>query len=212
MLLNHPDNILLEACVETLEEAIAAERLGAHRLELCARLDLDGITPPVDLIRHVREAVQIPVKVMIRPRAGNFIYTSGELELMKRDIMICKSLGIHGVVIGLLDENNQLDLESIYLLADLAAPMNVTLHKAIDLCNDPVREIRSLKKMRKVHAVLTSGKMPTAQEGQGLIRSLIHEAGKDLTIIAAGKVTSKNLGELHTLIEAKEYHGRHIVG
>lgn len=207
-----PDNILLEACVETLDEAIAAERSGAHRLELCSRLDLDGLTPPVDLIRHVIEAVTIPVKVMIRPREGDFNYNAAELEMMKTDIQLCKSLGIYGVVLGLLDDSNQLDLEKISLLADLAAPLNVTIHKAIDQCGDPLREIRSLKGMKKVHAVLTSGKMPTAREGHNLIRSLIHEAGEDLSIIAAGKITSKNLGEIHAMIGAREYHGRQIVG
>jgi copper homeostasis protein len=203
--------MILEACVETLEEAIKAEQNGAHRLELCSHLDLDGLTPDIKMTECVLQTVSIPVKVMIRPRAGNFIYSNEELEVMKEDILSFKKKNIKGFVFGILDHQNHLNLNQIKTLAGLAHPLDITIHKAIDLCPDPVKEVEKLLRIKKVTSVLISGGKNTAIEGCDTIRKMIKSAGDSLTIISAGCITSSNLQEVHELIKGTEYHGRKIV-
>jgi len=204
--------ILLEACVETLEEAILAEKNGAHRIELCARLDLDGITPDKELIQDVVSQLNIPVKVMIRPRAGGFVYSTDELSAMKDDIQFCKHAGVQGVVFGVLDKTNHLNLDQIQVLEDEASPLEVTIHKAIDLTADPVTSLMELMKLRNITAVLTSGGAATALEGKEIIKKMLQVSDGKIQIIAAGRITNHNLAEIHNLIGAQEYHGRKIVG
>lgn len=204
------NNLVLEACVETPEEAIRAELNGAHRLELCSRLDLDGLTPNVELTKEVLQKVSIPVKVMIRPRGGDFVYSIEELEQMKKEIQSFKALPVQGVVFGMIDDKNHLNLDQIRDLAKLAAGFEVTIHKAIDHCDNPVAEAVKLSKIHGVTCVLTSGGAKTAIEGQEVIRRMFSEA-QPLRIIAAGRITNSNLEEIHRLIGGWEYHGRNIV-
>jgi len=204
--------ILLEACVETLEEAILAEKNGAHRIELCARLDLGGITPDKELVQDVVSQLNIPVKVMIRPRAGGFVYSTDELSAMKDDIQFCKQAGVRGVVFGALDKDDHLNLYQIQVLADAASPLEVTIHKAIDLTADPVTSLMELMKLRNITAVLTSGGAATALEGKEIIKKMLQVSDGKIQIIAAGRITNHNLAEIHNLIGAQEYHGRKIVG
>ena len=172
-------NLTLEACVETLEEAIQAEKNGAHRLELCSRLDLDGLTPDMELTKQVLAAVYIPVKVMIRPRAGDFNYTMPELMQIREEIMAFKKLPLEGVVLGMLDNKNQLNLPHIAVLANMAYPLGVTIHKAIDLCKDPVAEIEKLETLFGVTSVLTSGGAQTALEGAKVIKQMQEASRSD---------------------------------
>jgi copper homeostasis protein len=204
-------HLILEACTESLVEAILAEKRGADRIELCTRLDLDGLTPGIELIQQVLENVNIPVKVMIRPRAGNFIYSEDEINQMIESIQYCKTLKIQGVVFGITDEENHLATETIEKLARLANPMEVTIHKAIDTCNNPVFEISQLLKIKSITSVLTSGKAKTALDGSDTIKEMIKIAGDQIKIIAAGKITKSNLSYIHKIIRANEYHGRKIV-
>lgn len=204
--------ITREACVETIDEALKAQELGADRIELCSRLDLDGLTPPDEMIMAAQKVLNIPVKVMIRPREGDFVYDSGEIETMLKSIDFCKTQKVAGVVFGVLDVGNELDLAAVKLLASHAAPMHVTIHKAIDETNDPVEAIKQLRSLGTVHAVLTSGKAATAENGQEMIKAMMQTAGESLTIIVAGKVKYDNLESLHQKINAREYHGKRIVG
>jgi copper homeostasis protein len=204
--------MILEACVESVKEAILAEKRGANRLELCSRLDLDGLTPERELIEQVMHNVHIPIKVMIRPRAGDFVYSTDELSAMKDYIRFCKQVGAQGVVFGLLDKDDHLNLDQIQLLADEASPLEVTIHKAIDLTADPVTSLMELMKLRNITAVLTSGGATTALEGKEVIKKMLQVSGGKIQIIAAGKITNVNLTEIHHLIGAHEYHGRKIAG
>lgn len=206
------EHLTLEACVESLEEAVRAEHLGADRIELCSRLDLDGLTPERELIKQVVHKVHIPVKVMIRPRTGDFVYSTDELSAMKDDIQFCKQAGAQGVVFGILDKANHLNLDQIQQLADEASPLEVTIHKAIDLTADPVASLTELMKLRNITAVLTSGGATTALEGKEIIKKMLQTAKGTINIIAAGKITNDNLAEVHHLIGAHQYHGRRIVG
>ena len=203
--------IIREVCVDSKEEALKAQKLGADRIELCSRLDLEGLTPSHETIKEVISLLHIPIKVMIRPRQGDFVYTKEEIDIMAQSIDYCKLNGASGVVFGVLDRSGNLDLPSIQLLAERAKPMEVTIHKAIDQTNDPVQAIKQLRALHLVDSVLTSGKAPTADEGKEVIKEMMLAAGEDLKIVVAGKVKYDNLAYLHKNINALEYHGRNII-
>ena len=204
-------DIVKESCVQTLDEAIRAEKNGANRIELCSRLDLDGLTPNRELITKVASRVKIPIKVMIRPRSGNFNYNDQEINQMKDDILFCKSLCVFGVVFGILNKKNFIDLKSTRFLADISEGLDVTFHKAIDQVVSMFSQLDTLKNIAKVSSVLTSGGADSARSGMKVIKKMIARAGDRLVIIPAGSITRNNLNEIHTFIGAKEYHGRKIV-
>lgn len=199
-----------EACVETLEQCLQAEKNGADRIELCADLAYDGLTPALALIREAKEKLKIPIRVMIRPRPGDFIYSAAELEAMKASIRDCIVSGVEGVVFGVCRSAGELDLQALSDLIATSKPLKVTIHKAIDVCNDPVRELVRLKSLG-VDSVLSSGKAPTAKEGSSLLKEMVESAG-NIEIVACGKVTNENLTEIDQMIGAPAYHGKKIVG
>ena len=204
--------MIREVCVETLEEALLAEERRATRIELCSNLAEDGLTPCFDLIRAAKSSLEIPIRVMIRLRAGDFTCSSKEIEQMKQEIDFCKEMGVEGVVFGVLTRENELDIEKISKLCIHAAPLNVTIHKAIDLTPDPIDAIISLLKIPGITSVLTSGGALTAIEGVDKLKIMIDHAADDIEVIVAGKVKDDNLSILHELLNAKAYHGRRIVG
>ena len=204
-------NIIKESCVQTLDEALKAEKNGANRIELCSRLDLDGLTPNRELIIKVSSRIKIPIKVMIRPRAGDFNYTDQEINQMKDDILFCKSLCVFGVVFGMLNKNKSINIEATRALSDIAAGLDVTFHKAIDRVVSIFSELDRLKKNAKISSVLTSGCANNAKSGNVVIKKMIDSVGDRMTIIPAGSITKNNLNEIHSIIGAKEYHGRKIV-
>ncbi len=122
---------LKEACIETLREAKVAEQLGADRLEYCSSLDLDGLTPLYEDIILAKKDISIPLMVMIRPRDGDFEYNEEEFEAMKSEIKAFKEIGVQGVVFGIL-VGKEIDINRTRILAELASPMEVCFHKAID--------------------------------------------------------------------------------
>lgn len=200
-----------EACVESLEQAISAEKNGADRIELCSHLELDGLTPSEELVGLVQEKLTIPIKVMIRPRAGDFIYSEEEIRKMIKSIEFCKSLEMEGVVFGALHEDKTLDLNLISKLAKIAKPLKVTIHKAIDETEDILKAVKDLSHIAEIDTILTSGGADTAEEGAFQIKQMIGISQNRLEIMPAGKITPANLKELHKIIGAKAYHGRRIV-
>ena len=210
--LNEQKNICLEACVETLEEAILAERNGANRLELCNRLDLDGLTPNLNLTKKIMEKISIPIKVMIRERDGNFVYSDDEILAMQNKIEVFKSIGVLEVVFGVLNVNKEVDTQATNRLAKHAFPMTVTFHKAIDQTSNIFGALEKIKSIPGISNVLTSGGKNNAESGYKIIREMINVANNKINIIAAGSITNKNLEYLHKKIGAVNYHGRKIVG
>ncbi|MFV0378971.1 MAG: copper homeostasis protein CutC [Mangrovibacterium sp.] len=202
-----------EACVETLEEAILAEKRGANRLELCADLAEDGLTPSLELVDAVLNAVAIPVKVMVRPRGGDFCHSEEEVRLMEQSIAAFKERPVFGVVLGITTPANELDIARIKHLSALAKPLNVCVHKAIDGVKNPLADFkRLLNEVPDVNAVLTSGGKPTALEGAEVLKAMIDIGGSVLKVVVAGRVKNDNIDQLAELIGASEYHGRRIVG
>lgn len=204
--------MIKEACVETFQEAVAAEERGADRIELCSRLDLDGLTPSPELISKTCNELAVPVMVMIRPRPGNFVYAEEEINRMKDEIDIARKSGAAGIVLGLLTPENKIDAGNTRRLAEYAHPLQVTFHKAIDELDDPAEGVKVLRKIRGIRRILTSGGKATAIEGKETIRRMMNHAGEDLVILVAGKVTNDNLDEISRLTGATEFHGRRIVG
>jgi copper homeostasis protein len=204
--------MLKEVCVETLQEAVLAEKRGANRIELCSDLHLDGLTPSFELMKQACSILKIPVMVMIRPRAGNFVFAEEEISRMKSEIDLAKEAGAAGVVFGLLTTENKIDETNTQLLAEYAQPLPVTFHKAIDLMENPVEGVSVLKKIGEIKRILTSGGKPTALEGQETIRKMIEVAGEQITILVAGKVLDTNVEQIQKLTGAIELHGRRIVG
>lgn len=204
--------MIKEACVETYEEAILAEERGANRIELCSDLANDGLTPSLELMKKTISNLKIPVMVMIRPRAGNFIYSEEEIGEMKSEIDLAKKAGAAGIVFGLLTPDNKIDIKNTQILAEYASPLPVTFHKAIDELENPVEGVIELMKIKNVKRILTSGGAPTALEGQETIREMIQTAGDKITILVAGKVLDLNVEEIRKITGAKELHGRRIVG
>ena len=200
-----------EACVESTDQAVNAERNGADRIELCKNLDLDGLTPEINVIQNTMKSVNIPVKVMIRPRPGNFIYSHDEIKTMKQDIDICKKLNVPEVVIGILTSRGNIDTIIAKRLASRAYPMAITFHKAIDQTEDILYELDRLSRIQEISSILTSGGEKTAINGQSMLRKIIDQYGKRFDIIVAGSITHKNFDEIHGLINAREYHGKNLI-
>ena len=202
--------MIKEACVESFEKALEAQNNGANRIELCENLAVGGTTPSYGTVKICLEKLNIPIFPMIRARGGNFIYSKEEIEIMKEDIKIFKELGVKGVVLGCLTFDNKINLELTKELVDLAYPMEVTFHKAIDEINNPLDYINDLVNIG-IKRILTSGGKATAFEGKDLINKMIKKSNGRIKIVVAGKVTKENLNELSNLISAAEFHGKLIV-
>lgn len=204
--------MIKEACVETYEEAILAKKKGATRIELCSDLANDGLTPSFKLMKKTISNLKIPIMVMIRPRAGNFIYSEEEISEMKSEIDLAKKAGAAGIVFGLLTSENKIDIKNTQILAEYASPLPVTFHKAIDELENQVEAVKDLLQIENIKRILTSGGLPTALEGQETIREMIKTAGDKIIILVAGKVLDSNVEEIRKITGAKELHGRRIVG
>ena len=202
--------MIKEACVESFEKALEAPSNGANRIELCENLAVGGTTPSYGTVKICLEKLNIPIFPMIRARGGNFVYSKDEIEIMKEDIKIFKELGVKGVVLGCLTSDNKIDLELTKELVDLAYPMEVTFHKAIDEILNPLDYIDDLVNIG-IKRILTSGGKATALEGKDLINEMIKKSNGRLKIVVAGKVTKGNLNGLSNLISADEFHGKLIV-
>jgi copper homeostasis protein len=202
-----PGRILVEACVDGVESALAAERGGADRVELCADLAQGGTTPSGAAIAVCRARLGIPVHVLVRPRGGDFHYTDLEFEVMRRDVQLAKELGAQGVVIGLLRGNATVDVERARALIEVARPLSLTFHRAFDVCRDAERALEDLMGIG-ADRVLTSGQAATAAEGGALIARLVRSAGGEIGIIACGGINGQNVARLVAETRVREVHLR----
>jgi copper homeostasis protein len=200
-------SILIEAAVESLDDARAAIAGGAGRLELCADLDAGGTTPARSLVTEVLAQVSVPVLVMIRPRPGDFVYTRAELDRMRDDVGIALRLGAAGVVLGALDASGRVDAEATRDLLAAAGGRPVTFHRAIDETPDVLAAIDSLASLG-VARVLSSGAAATALEGADTLAAMVARAGEALRIVAGGGVRAHNAVELVRRSRAREVHAR----
>lgn len=203
--------LIFEACVETLEDALVAQQRGAHRIELCSALDQGGLTPSVELTLQCISHLSIPVMAMVRPRGGNFVYSDLEIKQMESEIAFFKQVGVTGVVFGLLTKEGTIDIENTRRLVLLALPMEVTFHKAIDYSVDVYNSFQILNTIQGITRVLSSGGMDTAWSGSEILKQMQHMPGRNISLIAAGKVTPENRFLLAEYTGIKELHGKRIV-
>ena len=203
--------IIKEVCVDSLEDAIKAEKNGANRIELCGRLDLDGLTPSRDLISNAFSILKIPIRVMIRPKHPSFEYSEEEINTMIDDIKFCKSLGVDGVVFGCLDENSNFQMDQINRLSIIAKPLNVIIHKAIDYTNSILDSLSLISKNSNINGVLTSGGERFAINAVETLKKMLVLVPDRFEIIMAGGITFENFDKLHSIINGKFYHGKKII-
>lgn len=195
----------LEICVDSVESAIAAESGGAQRIELCSDLFEGGITPSFGLIEAVRRNVGLAIFVMVRPRGGDSFYTEYEFETMQHDVNEVKNLGVHGVVLGLLDANGRVDIVRTRKLIELAHPMQVTFHRAFDmsanLSDSLERVIQS-----GAHRILTSGGKQSVLQGVNEVAKLINLADGRIQVMAGGSIRQENIEQIAGMTGAMEFH------
>lgn len=178
---------VLEACVDSLESALEAKAGGATRLELCANLLIGGTTPALSLVRRVKAETGLPVHALLRPRFGDFLYSDGEWSMMEEDAAALLEAGADAVVSGALTREGDLDGERISRMVSLAhrAGKRFTLHRAFDLCLDPLEALEQCNKLG-VDILLTSGQKNTCVEGLPLLKELWERAGQVELLIGAG--------------------------
>jgi copper homeostasis protein len=196
---------LLEIRVETLEVALAAERGGADRIELCGDLSLGGVTPGADLVRRVRAQVRLPIFTMIRPRAGDFVYSTAEFAEMKRSIIGAKESGMDGVVLGILTKDHRVDVERTRELVELAKPLPVTYHRAFDEAADSHKALEDVIQ-NGAKRILTSGGAKSALEGAGVLARLVEAARDRVVIVPGAGISAANIVEVAQRTRAREFH------
>ncbi|MGW9685245.1 copper homeostasis protein CutC [Flagellimonas sp. 2504JD1-5] len=182
--------MLVEVCANSLESALVAQEAGADRIELCSELGVGGITPSYGLIQIVRERLDIPVHVLIRPRSGHFTYTDLEFEVMLKDIDFCKRIGIDGIVSGVLLDDCSLDINRTVELMEMSKPLKFTFHRAFDWVPNPKEALRQLEQLG-ADCILTSGQQPVAEIGLDLLRDLL-DVSKNIVVMAGGGVRLSN--------------------
>lgn len=195
----------IEICVDSIEGAISAERGGADRVELCANLLEGGTTPSAGCVTIAREKLRIGLQVIIRPRGGDFLYSDLEMEAMLEDTRLAKELGADGVVIGCLTAPGDVDLERTRQLIEVARPLNITFHRAFDMCREPRRALEDLIRLG-VDRVLTSGQEASVLEGLDLICELEKQAGDRIIIMPGGGLTARNVRKIVEASGVREVH------
>lgn len=197
--------MLVEICVDSAESALAAERGGANRVELCGNLKEGGTTPSAGCIKATRRHLKIGLQVIIRPRGGDFLFSESEMETMREDIRMAKELGADGLVIGCLTADGHIDQPRTSELLDLSRPLNVTFHRAFDMCRDPRQGLEELIDLG-VDRVLTSGQDESCVEGLDLIAALQKQAADRIIVLPGGGITPQNVRQIVEGTGVREVH------
>ncbi len=190
--------MLVEICAYSLDSCLTAQRAGAGRIELCGGLAEGGTTPSAGLIQLARQHLTIPLYIMIRPRGGDFLYSETEFAVMQADILLSKTLGADGVVLGILQADGTVDEAQTRQLVELAHPLPVTFHRAFDMSRDPIEALEAVIRTGTIR-ILTSGQQPTAETGLSTLRRLTKHAAGRIEIMAGSGVSAQNA---QVLIEA----------
>ena len=195
--------MIIEVCSESYEYALKAEKAGANRIELCKDLHLDGLTPDYESAKKTIDSLNIPVFILIRPREGNFIYSNEEFELMKSDIIKFKEMGCKGIVSGVLNNDNSIDIKKTKELVELSRPLEFTFHRAFDKVNNPLYEIENLIGLG-IDRVLTSGQKEKAIDGLVLLKQLNSISNNRIKIMPGSGINKSNIVNF---VNFEEIHG-----
>ena len=207
--MSHPEllaRVMVEACVDSIEGALASERVGAGRVELCGP-GVGGTTPSFGLMAQCHERLKIPMHVMIRPREGNFAYNDDEFETMRKDIKAARSARADGVVFGILQADETIDEARMRVLIEAARPMRVACHRAFDATPDATDALDALLRL-EVDLVLTSGHSATAMDGRVTLKQHAEHAGQKLTVMAGGGVRAANVIDIVRDTGVRDVHVR----
>jgi copper homeostasis protein len=196
---------LLEVCVDTIEALERAQRSGAARLELCERLDLGGLSPSREFLERALAAAKVPLHVMVRPRAGDFVYSDVEFDAMKRELQRLRDLPVAGAVFGVLKPDSTVDMRRTRELVERSRPMSVTFHRAFDDVPDKVAALEQLIELG-IERVLTSGDAPNAFDGRALLRKLVAEADERIIVLPGGGVRAHNAAHIVADTGVRELH------
>lgn len=199
------EKYILECCVDSVESAINAASGGASRIELCSNLIIGGTTPDTALVVVIRKHTDIRIHALIRPRFGDFCYSKYEMEIMKSQIKALKEAGVEGVVIGVLDEDGNLNLEAMKELIEVADGLSITLHRAFDMCRDPYKAMEEAIALG-VNTILTSGQKQSAWEGRELLADLIQKADGRIDIMAGAGIGAAVIEKLIPETKGTTYH------
>lgn len=200
-----PNSFVLEICVESVNRAVAAERGGADRIELCRDLFSGGVTPSTAAMQKARLRVRIPIHALIRPRSGDFFYSDRELESMKHDIRMAQKLGMDGIVLGLLDKKGLVDRVRTSLLVKLAHPLPVTFHRAFDLCHDLTTSLHAVIETGATR-LLTAGGKTGVTNGLPTLAGLVSAAEDRIVIMPGGGIRTSNVQRILRQTGAREIH------
>lgn len=196
---------VLEICCESVQSGLNAQDGGADRIELCSNLAQGGTTPSAGQIIAAKNRLKIPVYVLIRPRKGDFLYSPLEFETILTDIQNAKNLGADGIVSGCLTAEGFIDYQRVRILVEAASPLPFTLHRAFDMCRNPLEALPELAKIGVIR-VLTSGQHHTALEGLSNLRAYVNYAADRITIMAGGNIRPENLDPLLEIPGLNEFH------
>jgi len=206
--------MILEACVGNLSDALSAQQKGAHQIELCDRLDLDGNSPSLQMIEQVTSVLDIPTKVIVNPKPFDYTYSDFEIGAIKDYVQSIAQFNIAGIVFGPVDTGGMPDLTALMAIAK-CTDLPITFHKAIDASPDIIKAVQMLINQGVVTYILTSGGAKTAQLGVKTlneIHGVIKLSNSPVQLIGAGRVTDKNLFSLNEALCLNYYHGKLIVG
>lgn len=198
-------NYILEACVDSVESALAAQKGGATRIELCSNLIIGGTTPSPCLFQEIREHSDICTHILIRPRFGDFCYTDYEFQIIRREIRNFRELGADGVVIGILKPDGTLNLEQMKVLMEDAGDMSVTLHRAFDVCVDPLEAMEQAKELG-ICTILTSGQKNHCLEGRDMLKKLVEQENGKIVIQVGSGVDADTIREIQPYTQAHAFH------
>jgi copper homeostasis protein len=198
-------SFILEISVDTLERALAAERGGANRIELCSELSQGGLMPDADLVRSVREMVRLPIFVMIRPRGGDFVYSDREYAEMELEIEAARRLGVDGFVLGILRRDGEVDIQRTRQLVELAGRSPVTFHRATDVTGDIHKALEDVVQTG-AERLLSSGGAATAIEGIDCLKKLVTGAASRVLVMPGGGITASNVMVVAEATGAREFH------
>jgi len=203
---NFPNPVFLEICVTSLDYALAAQRAGADRIELCSDLDCGGVTPSARLMKAARRHLRIPIHVLIRPRPGDFVYSAREFSAMRKAIQNAKDLKMNGIVVGILEGNSRIDVARTRELVELAHPLPVTFHRAFDESRSWQDSLEAVIQTG-AKRLLTSGCRPKATDGLSTLARLVKRAGDRLSVMPGGGITPANVVRVVRATSAREVHG-----
>ena len=182
----------VEICVDSPDGVLAAAAGGAQRSELCANLALGGTTPSAGAMRVAAECTSIEIVCLVRPRGGDFLYTSMEFEAMQADVIAARDAGLAGVAIGCLRADGSVDAERCARLIELAGELKTCFHRAFDVTSDAHAALEQLIALG-FDRVLSSGQEPTAEQGAALLRDLVRQAGDRIDVVPAGGIRPHNV-------------------